>query len=240
MIIIGLGHKARRGKDTVAEYLANEHGLGILHFSDALYEECRMAQVRYRTILSEGIETSSLTIGTLATDDPPSVYMSNDISKMPNGDIKNLFDKVVPWIQTKGEPLSMDKYSEEWIFRGMLEKDGRLLQWWGTEFRRRLHDDLYWINKVDDKIEEIKHEVPGVAIPDTRFRNEAAYVRNMDGGALWKVQRDKPLEDTGRDPNHISEIDLDNWSEWDTTINNNGGLDELYKKSETHYKVLVA
>ena len=39
-MILALSGKARSGKDTVANYLHNKYHFTVLHFSDALYEEC--------------------------------------------------------------------------------------------------------------------------------------------------------------------------------------------------------
>ena len=40
-MIIGLGHKARRGKGAVAARLCDAHGFSQVDFATALYEECR-------------------------------------------------------------------------------------------------------------------------------------------------------------------------------------------------------
>ena len=40
-MIIGLGFKARSGKDTVADYLIENYGFKRLAFADALKEGCR-------------------------------------------------------------------------------------------------------------------------------------------------------------------------------------------------------
>lgn len=40
-MIIGLGHKARRGKGAVAAHLGNSYGFQQIDFATALYDECR-------------------------------------------------------------------------------------------------------------------------------------------------------------------------------------------------------
>lgn len=40
--IIGIGHKARQGKDTIANYLVKQYGAQKFSFSDALYDVARV------------------------------------------------------------------------------------------------------------------------------------------------------------------------------------------------------
>lgn len=40
-MLLGIGHKARQGKDEVGEYLKRNHGFKILHFADPLKEEAK-------------------------------------------------------------------------------------------------------------------------------------------------------------------------------------------------------
>lgn len=67
-----------------------------------------------------------------------------------------------------------------------------------------------------------------VVISDVRFLDEAETVKTYDG-KLWKVIRDKKIY--GNDQ-HISENQLDNFSEIDKIIDNNDSLENLYKKIE--------
>ena len=57
----------------------------------------------------------------------------------------------------------------------------RLLQWWGTEYRRSRFPD-YWVSRIDIP------ELVNIAITDIRFRNEAKWVQQQ-GGQLWYVAR---------------------------------------------------
>ncbi len=83
-------------------------------------------------------------------------------------------------------------------------KQSRLLQYWGNY--RRQADPFYWVKKVRDKIQVAKPSV--VLIPDMRYRNELAFVKASKGYTV-KVTR-QGFVDLSRDPNHISETDLDN------------------------------
>ena len=80
-----------------------------------------------------------------------------------------------------------------------------------------------WVDVVYWKILDRKPKV--VVIPDVRFLNELAFIKAM-GGATIKVER-RNADDTlyfanDRDPNHVSETQLDNCS-WDLTITNHTG-----------------
>jgi hypothetical protein len=53
-----------------------------------------------------------------------------------------------------------------------------LMQQWGTEFRRA-QDENYWVNKLRRSWEAVGR--PDAAVPDTRFYNEAHWVRSENG-----------------------------------------------------------
>lgn len=90
---------------------------------------------------------------------------------------------------------------------GMTDKDAPLLQRIGAE--RRRGNPTYWIDQLRNTIGDFRGVV---LIPDTRYQNEAAWIRSF-GGFLINVTR---LNEDGdlfvapdRDSNHLSEIDLD-------------------------------
>lgn len=57
-----------------------------------------------------------------------------------------------------------------------------LLQWWGTDLRRKADED-YWVNKTAQTIEGIEWEgeTDLVVVTDIRFANEAEMVRDLGG-----------------------------------------------------------
>ena len=83
-----------------------------------------------------------------------------------------------------------------------------MLQWWGTEFRRKFKgSDDYWIQRVEEKVSYYASVGAKVIfIPDTRFINEAKYIKSR-GGIIIKVDRPH-LKSTD---NHASEIEMDNY-----------------------------
>ena len=91
---------------------------------------------------------------------------------------------------------------------GMTTKDAPLLQKVG-DGRREQFGKTYWIDKLSAKIDAFK----GIAvITDVRYTNEADWV-NARGGHCINVRRlhpdGTPFVTTDRDPNFISEVQLD-------------------------------
>lgn len=107
---------------------------------------------------------------------------------------------------------------------------GEILQLVGTNvFRKYIENDV-WLNLAKPKIlENLKNGI-NVIIRDCRFRNEATMIKSM-GGKIIRIEC--PIETrmsrikTPRDPNHISETDLDEYKDFYVTINNNGTLQDL-------------
>lgn len=57
-----------------------------------------------------------------------------------------------------------------------------MLQFWGTEYRRNLCGDNYWIDQLTPKLG------PAVVVSDVRFANEVDAIRKA-GGVVWAVLR---------------------------------------------------
>ncbi len=124
-----------------------------------------------------------------------------------------LFDSIIqpaqdPWIYTFNLPETKP------LFR-------KLLQWYGTEYRRNLFGTNYWLDKMTEFMDA---QEPGTLViaPDTRFVNEAEFCRNH-AGFLIRVWR------PGLDDNspHISEVALDDYPHFNLTIENKAGITEL-------------
>lgn len=94
-----------------------------------------------------------------------------------------------------------------------------ILQWWGTDFRRRFFGDDYWIRRMEQKLEDTECCV--AIVTDVRFPNEAEAIQAW-GGVLLRVNR-KAVYDGDA---HASEAALDGWDRWDDVIHNDESLDE--------------
>ena len=211
-IIIGIGHKAGQGKDTAARHLQQLLGCSLVHFADALYDECRHAAILFK-------------------DDPPELYCKTyDEDFFCYADPENA---IVEWIKAKGTPKTGLPNGARLYYSGMKEKDATLLQFWGTEFRRELFSWDYWVDKVRTEIEANPKE--DLIIPDTRFENEAEMIKSV-GGVVWKIDR-TGFRATDRDPNHTSEIDLNEW-EFDAVIRNDGTIPEFLEQIVKQFRKL--
>jgi hypothetical protein len=63
-----------------------------------------------------------------------------------------------------------------------------MLQWWGTDFKRRMFGDDYWISRLNSKLCEFDPMPEVIVITDVRFLNEANYVTSL-GGKLVRIVR---------------------------------------------------
>lgn len=105
-----------------------------------------------------------------------------------------------------------------------------ILQWWGTDFRRRMNRDDYWIVKVKNKIvEHFEDGTKAIIIPDCRFKNEADYIKSIPGSWLVRVNR---MEADGIADPHLSETDM-NFIKPDITITNDDSIQVLSQKARS-------
>lgn len=216
--IIGIGHKARQGKDTIADYLNRKYGCRTIHFADALYDECRNATILF--VPGDGTAEESPVLYLKTSDEEYFRFEDPD-------------ETIINWIKEKGKPEKNLPYNALLLYDGMTEKDGTLLQFWGTEFRRKRFSWNYWTDIVRKTIDEN----PGTdfIIPDTRFKNEAQMISEM-GGLVWKMERTGFIAND-RDPNHTSEVDLDGWK-FDITIVNDSTIEALCEKTDHIFRKL--
>jgi hypothetical protein len=111
-----------------------------------------------------------------------------------------------------------------------------ILQQWGTEVcRQGFHDDI-WIASLENKLRTTQDDV---VISDCRFPNEIRAIRSQ-GGHVVRVIRGPdpqwfaPVRDhfRGQGPLPAELPHASEWSwagtEFDSVIDNNGSLDELY------------
>lgn len=96
---------------------------------------------------------------------------------------------------------------------------GRFQQLLGTVARQQIHPDIWMLPVLNQTRSSGKFTV----ISDCRFRNEAIGIQKM-GGLVIRLNRHPDLiseeSKAGRDPNHISETDLDDYPNFDLVIQN--------------------
>lgn len=219
MLIIGFGNKARQGKDTAAEAVrdfydkknevirkftevdraARKRGfnvrmpgvveVNIIKFADALYQET-----------NEYLEVGH-NLGIT-----PAELFKKGVREVSGGEI--VVTPVPEWAIPEPNPTFPKN--------APLGKHPKLLQWWGTEYRRAQDPD-YWVKKT---FANIPKNVDIVLITDVRFPNEADAVKQW-GGYTINVQRlrddGQPFYASDRPTDHISETALDGYN-WDYYI----------------------
>lgn len=93
----------------------------------------------------------------------------------------------------------------------------KLLQWWGTEYRRG-QNIRYWVDQVEETIVTLGGKW---VVSDVRFPDEADLI-HRHGGKVWRVDRDCLVYGI---PNHVSEAV--ERIPYDLLIENNSSLDHL-------------
>ena len=211
MLLIGLGHKARQGKDLAAEsikhYYDAKNAASLMHVA-SWKGSVRVGVFKYATALYQEVEDY---IGKYGGAE---AYFS-ERHHLPDAEGGRV---VVPEWVTMGDPtpVPMAKYG----------KHPKLLQWWGTEYRRQYFGQDYWIKKLFATIPSNLHIA---LISDMRFLDEAAAIKER-GGYTVNVQRlnadGTQYYASDRPKDHRSETELDGY-DYDYFIKSKEGSQAL-------------
>ncbi len=128
------------------------------------------------------------------------------------------YPKCIPWL-LRIQLCLLYKPFHIWV-KPTLKPIRRLLQLYGTDYRRAQDPD-YWVKQTAAYLNA--HRTENIVITDARFPNEAALVRQY--GALWLVHR--PSQQLTEHHAHVSEAFVDQYSNWDLVIHNDGDLAQL-------------
>lgn len=226
--VIGIGNKARQGKDQSAEYICElRRNVHIIHFADSLKNEC----INIR-------RTHPLIIQKMIDDDLEHYIEYQLLDNAATGQYKNVRASQLQYLHKIFTDRHITSYD------GMDSKDAPILQFWGTDFRRNLCDGKYWIKRVNEKIQDIieltnTDDDIYILLPDTRFKNEYSYIKTFRHGIFLRVERwteDRSMQmlSSDRASNHPSEIELDTVKE--DYIIQATNLDELKNKNNEFLK----
>lgn len=179
--IIGLGYKARHGKDSAAKAMVGEFDHTILPDSTLM----RVVKTSFAAALKQEVEALAKAIGGMEN-----LAVLFNLAALSQGK-KVIYDPNPP-MDDPDCPSG---------------KQRSILQWYGTDFWRKKDPD-HWVKKVAASIKEIDADV--FLIPDVRFKNEANWIRS-EGGIVVKVTcpnlpADKILTNQ---MTHESEVQLD-------------------------------
>lgn len=102
----------------------------------------------------------------------------------------------------------------------------RILQWWGTEYRRAQDPD-YWTKAWERKVSGYDLQKVHILVDDVRFMNELKTLQALDA-RIFKI--DRPGHAAAG--NHASETALDDYHDWCRVILNDGSLEEFKRQVE--------
>lgn len=202
-MIIGIGHKMRQGKDTIANYLVEKYSFKKIAFADILKDEVSDPSVPVLFYYK--------TTGLLVMTDKYGGRF--EIGR--NAGFSNIYDKFVSYLEKNNDYDSINVI----IKNGVVNKDRQLYQLWG-DYRRTVFGKDYFVDKV---ISVIDNSDDDYVISDVRFLNEANAIRKM-GGVLLKVYG-RLVNEAHTD--HISENELNDFR-FDYEISNDTTFDDLY------------
>lgn len=208
MLIIGFGNKSRQGKDTAAEAIKD-------HFD-------KLNQLNYRHMYKLSAKPVNVGIFKFAT----SLYreVNEFLSVVRECEIWQDHFLVGPYADS---PISIPLWVQpdptpETTPLAPYGKHPKLLQWWGTEYRRNNFGENYWVDKL---FASIPANTDIALISDVRFLNEADGIKQR-GGYTVNVQRlredGSQYFSTDRPSDHPSETMLDNYN-WDYYIKSKEG-----------------
>ena len=91
------------------------------------------------------------------------------------------------------ESLLRSQAYKERELPGLGKSPRQMLQTLGTEWGRDLVNRQIWVRLLEQRIAVLREQgVSIVAVADVRFENEAAAIRGMQGGEVWRVHRAGP------------------------------------------------
>lgn len=193
MLIIGLGHRARQGKDLLASFLNKKYGYKVYHFADSLKKECGQIFNWHDGI--KNITAYDAVFGQIKSQE----QLSSFIEKL-----NNALGVFVEIINNPEKDIGLKMQGRFFPF-----KNDSLLQYWGE--LRRFQDADYWIKSVfADIVSECQYD-DKVVIADLRYPNEMKWIK-LFGSANIRIERILPdgrqYIDPCRNPDHPSESSL--------------------------------
>lgn len=221
-LFFGFGHKARQGKDDVAQYIKNNmSNVYIIHFADGVYSEL-MEKNYFFPLIKQKKFINSNKYYYLLRDKKILKYFFN-YQKFSQDELPELH-KI--FVKRKIN-----------CYKNMTTKDAEILQIWGTEYRRKSYED-YWIRIALLQIIQIQklNKNPKIFIfPDLRFFNEKDLIKSLNGITVNFIRLNEDgtrFIDKSRDPKHQSECELDKYKFDHTFKAKSGQINKIYPKVE--------
>jgi hypothetical protein len=212
-LLLGFGNKARHGKDGCAASMI-----------DHLAVRATLAK-RYGSV-SRPPEVLKLGFAdALRRESSAAIAVAAGIERLlENGfrdDVSGSWVDIPAWVTADPNP-------EMGLPFLPFGKHAKLLQWWGTDYRRNQRPN-YWTDQVEQQIVGFEGLV---LVTDCRFLNEVALIKKLGGYTVNVTRLNENgtlFADPSRPATHISEIALDDYN-WDFFIKVKNGDQAL--KSE--------
>jgi hypothetical protein len=201
-VVIAFGHRARSGKDTAANEIIKQRGL-----LDPMATSLGGPQERYDIRKYGFADCLKREVTNLARKAGGMEKLFAPAYCFPK---KGYVVTLPEWVTYDPNPDMSDPLCP-------LGKQRKLLQWYGSDYRRA-DDDTYWIRQLEQTIEL---EKPQIAIlSDLRFPNEMAWT--LQYGEAVRVDR------AGLPPStHLSETALEDSTDWSIILENSGSLEDF-------------
>ena len=241
-MIIGVSGKIQSGKDTIAKII-NAYGVISYAIESKLISKNPSKEDEYRFV-REHILNPYIFPGSrwrimrfaAVLKQLVAVLTFCNVEELENEEFKNTplpenwnkyrlldFHKVLPttfathkeaeeFCRKNSNSQHVYTYKEEVMTRR------KLLQLLGTEFGRDMIHPNIWVNTLFAQYDPLNHNW---VVPDTRFLNEAQAIIENRGFIIRVERKASPIF------NHPSETELDYFSKFKYTIDNNGSIDDL-------------
>jgi len=214
MLLIGFGNRARHGKDTVVEaildhYADQNHAIRKGYGNGA--PQTRVWAFKYATALykevADYIGSEGGPVSCFAKIARAEAFLPTPYGKI-----------MIPTWVTMGDPTPSNGLTAPAPYG----KHPKLLQFWGTEYRRKEFGENYWVDRM---FASIPANLDIALISDVRFPNEADGIKQR-GGYTVNVTRLRedgtPYRSSDRPVDHPSETALDDYN-WQFRLSNPEG-----------------
>jgi hypothetical protein len=162
-MIIGLGGKARVGKDSIAEVFTKTYGFTKINFADALKMYCAEAfNIPLKFCYDDTLK-----------DAPLSKHLTTDVLRHFLALIE-----VSGGIPTSHVDLSAIELIE-------FISPRHILQYMGTDVARKVVSDDVWLKIFQNRVLQSEGHV---VCADVRFINEVKLIRSLEGHALYVIR----------------------------------------------------
>lgn len=196
-LILGFGNKARHGKDSAAQAITHYYASKPLHIGQ---RPLKVETFKYAAALYVEVN-EFLAAFPGPTWENVTLYGDNTSVQLPE------------WVRPDpmAEKSALAPYG----------KHPKLLQWWGTEYRRAQDTD-YWVKKM---FASIPSGLDIAMITDVRFPNEFYAIKKRNGYTIRVTRGNydgRPYVSEDRPADHPSETALDSFN-WDFEIDSPAG-----------------